>query len=60
MPRRRQAGATSTVSSRPAVNAKAATPTTWSPIRATTPLAVSSYSTSARAVLGPTNRLAVD
>ena len=45
MPRRRHAGATSMVSSRPSVSAKAATPTTWPPIRATTPLAVSSYST---------------
>ena len=47
MPRRRQAGATSTVSSRPVVRANAATPTTWPPMRATTPLAVSSYSTGA-------------
>ena len=35
------------VSSRSAVGANAATPTTWPPIRATTPLPVSSYSTAA-------------
>ena len=47
IPSRRQAGATSMVSSRPLVSANAATPTTWAPIRATTPLVVSSYSTGA-------------